>query len=118
MLALATMCVSAQSFGDVPATVDPNDVTILKKSVMVVAQHDTIVPNAKTGKMDTLKVRDGGRVFTPEEFEQLSKEPKRLRAAVVPGEQWGPDDGDRKPLGFWNYISVFLYTYKYPSATT
>ena len=116
MLALATMCVSAQSFGDVPATVDPNDVTILKKSVMVVAQHDSIVPNAKTGKMDTLKVRDGGRVFTPEEFEQLSKEPKRLRAAVVPGEQWGPDDGsDSKSLGFANYISVFLYTYKYPS---
>ena len=92
MLALATMCVSAQSLGDVPETVSADDVTILKKSVMVVAQHDSIVPNAKTGKMDTLKVRDRGRVFTPEEFEQLSREPKRLRAAVVPGEQWGPDD--------------------------
>ena len=43
MLALATMCVSAQSFGDVPATVDPNDVTILKKNVLVIAEHDSIV---------------------------------------------------------------------------
>ena len=112
MLALATMCVSAQSLGDVPETVDPNDVTILKKGVMVIAQHDSIVPNAKTGKMDTLKVRDGGRVFTPEEFEQMSREPKRLRAAVVPGEQWGHDDGIG---GVYGVTVVTLYTYKYPS---
>ena len=112
MLALATMCVSAQSFGDVPATVDPNDVTILKKNVLVIAEHDSIVPNAKTGKIDTLRVEDGSRIFTPEEFELLSKDPKKLRAAVVPGERWGHD---------WNkFISlaqagVYLFTYKYPS---
>lgn len=113
MLALATMCVSAQSFGDVPATVDPNDVTILKKNVMVFAEHDSIVPNAKTGKMDTLKVQDGARVFSPEEYEQLSKQPKRLRDAVVPGEQWGHNHGEL--VEELSIGAVFLYTYKYPS---
>ena len=93
-------------------TVDPNDVTILKKNVLVIAEHDSIVPNAKTGKIDTLRVEDGSRIFTPEEFELLSKDPKKLRAAVVPGERWGHD---------WNkFISlaqagVYLFTYKYPS---
>ena len=42
MMALATMCVSAQSFGDVPATVSADDVTILKESVLVFASHDSI----------------------------------------------------------------------------
>lgn len=116
MLALATMCVSAQSFGDVPEKVDPNDVTILKKSVLVIAEHDSIVPNAKTGKIDTLRVQDGARIFTPEEYEQLSKEPKRLRAAVVPAEQWGADNGSSN----WDIITgwftpAYLYTFKYPS---
>ena len=113
MLALATMCVSAQSFGDVPATVDPNDVTILKKNVLVIAEHDSIVPNAKTGKIDTLRVEDGSRIFTPEEFELLSKDPKKLRASVVPGEQWGHDYDSNS---FFSLISrARLYTYKYPS---
>lgn len=112
MLALATMCVSAQSFGDVPATVDPNDVTILKKNVLVFAEHDSIVPNAETGKLDTLKVRDGAKIFTPEEYEQLTKQPERLRASVVPGEQWGRNKGESVSLFIG---SVFLYTYKYPS---
>ena len=95
MLTLATMCVSAQSFGDVPATVNANDVTILKKNVLVFAEHDSIVPNAETGKLDTLKVRDGAKIFTPEEYEQLTKQPERLRASVVPGEQWGRNKGER-----------------------
>ena len=113
MLGLATMCVSAQSFGDVPATVNASDVTILKKNVLVIASHDSIVTNAKTGKIDTLKVDDGARVFSPEEYEQLSKQPKRLRDAVVPGEQWGHNHGElveELAIG-----AVFLYTYKYPS---
>lgn len=113
-LALATICVSAQSFGDVPATVSADDVTILKKSVMVIASHDSIVTNAETGKMDTLRVDDGAKIFTPEEFEQLAKQPKRLRASVVPGEQWGYDDGDWEALALLS-TTLFLYTYKYPS---
>ena len=112
MLALATMCVCAQSFGDVPATVDPNDVTILKKNVLVIAEHDSIVPNAKTGKIDTLRVEDGSRIFTPEEFEQLSKDPKKLRAAVAPGESWGHDWDNS--INLWS-ATCYLFTYKYPS---
>ena len=112
MLALATMCVSAQSFGDVPETVDPNDVTILKKNVLVIAEHDSIVPNAKTGKIDTLRVEDGSRIFTPEEFELLSKDPKKLRAAVAPGESWGHDWDKFISLA---QAGVYLFTYKYPS---
>lgn len=112
MLALATMCVCAQSLGDVPETVSADDVTILKKNVLVIAEHDSIVPNAKTGKIDTLKVQDGAKIFTPEEFEQLSREPKRLRASVVPGEQWGSDNDTGAPVAG---VFVYLYTYKYPS---
>ena len=112
MLALATMCVSAQSLGDVPETVSADDVTILKERVLVFASHDSIVVNAETGKIDTLKVDDGMKFFTPQEFEQLSKEPKRLRASVVPGEQWGTDDGTGRLPGV---TAVILYTYKYPS---
>ena len=112
MLALATMCVSAQSFGDVPATVDANDVTILKKNVLVIAEHDSIVPNAKTGKIDTLRVEDGSRIFTPEEFELLSKDPKKLRAAVAPGERWGHDWNNS--INLWS-ATCYLFTYKYPS---
>ena len=112
MLALATMCVCAQSLGDVPATVSADDVTVLKENVLVFAEHDSIAYNAKAGKMDTLRVRDGARVFSPEEFELLSREPKRLRAAVVPGEQWGNDNGSD---GIYGVAAVILYTYKYPS---
>ena len=112
MLALATMCVCAQSLGDVPATVSADDVTVLKENVLVFAEHDSIAYNAKAGKMDTLRVQDGARVFSPEEFEQLSRQPKRLRAAVVPGEQWGHDDGIG---GVHGVTVVILYTYKYPS---
>ena len=116
MLARAAMCVSAQSLGDVPEKVDPNDVTILKKSVLVFANHDSIAYNAKTGKMDTLRVQDGARIFTPEEYEQLSKEPKRLRAAVVPAEQWGADNGSSNGdiITGW-FTPAYLYTFKYPS---
>ena len=112
MLALATMCVCAQSLGDVPATVSADDVTVLRENVLVFAEHDSIAYNAKAGKMDTLRVQDGARVFSPEEFEQISREPKRLRAAVVPGEQWGHDDGIG---GVYGVTVVTLYTYKYPS---
>ena len=116
MLALATMCVNAQSFGDVPATVDPNDVTILKESVMVFAGHDSIVVNVQTGKIDTLKVQDGARFFSLEEYEQLSREPKRLRAAVVPAEQWGTDyDSSNKDYLTGWFTDAKLYTFKYPS---
>lgn len=116
MLALATMCVNAQSLGDVPATVDPNDVTILKESVMVFAGHDSIVVNVQTGKMDTLKVQDGARFFSLEEYEQLSREPKRLRAAVVPAEQWGTDyDSSNKDYLTGWFTDAKLYTFKYPS---
>ena len=112
MMALATMCVNAQSLGDVPETVSADDVTVLKERVLVFASHDSIVVNAETGKIDTLKVDDGMKFFTPQEFEQLSKEPKRLRASVVPGEQWGTDDGTGRLPGV---TAVILYTYKYPS---
>lgn len=113
MMALATMCVSAQSLGDVPETVSADDVTILKESVLVFASHDSIVPNAKTGKIDTLNVTDGMKIFTPEEYEQLAKDPKKLRASVVPGEQWGHDYDSNS---FFSLISrARLYTYKYPS---
>jgi hypothetical protein len=112
MMALATMCVSAQSLGDVPETVSADDVTVLKERVLVFASHDSIVVNAETGKIDTLKVDDGMKFFTPQEFEQLSKEPKRLRASVVPGEQWGPDNDTGRLPGV---TAVILYTYKYPS---
>ena len=112
MLALATMCVCAQSLGDVPATVSADDVTVLKENVLVFAEHDSIAYNAKADKMDTLRVQDGARVFSPEEFELLSREPKRLHAAVVPGEQWGNDNGSD---GIYGVAAVILYTYKYPS---
>ena len=81
MFALATMCVSAQSFGDVPATVDPNDVTILKKNVLVIAEHDSIVPNAKTGKIDTLNVTDGMKILPPKSMSSWQKTPKSFAPA-------------------------------------
>ncbi len=113
LLALATMCVSAQSLGDVPATVDASDVTIINRGVLVIAEHDSIAVNADTGKIDTLRVRDGAKVFTPEEYEQLAGDRKRLRAAVVPGETWGPASDGPNAGGL--VYDASLYTYKYPS---
>ncbi|MBO4721416.1 MAG: hypothetical protein J5629_00620 [Muribaculaceae bacterium] len=119
ILTLATMCVSAQSLGDVPATVSASDVTILKESVVVFAGHDSIAVNPETGKIDTLEVQDGMLFFSPEEYEQLARDPERLRATVAPGESWGPDYGDWA----WSWVlplnafkkAAMLYTFKYPS---
>ncbi len=113
MLVLATMCVSAQSLGDVPATVSASDVTILKESVLVVAERDSIVLNSETGKNDTLKVRDMSKIFTPEEYEQLAGNRKKLLASVVPGEEWGYNSA----VSYSYNIAcvVLLYTFKYPS---
>ena len=75
------VCVSAQSLGDVPETVSADDVTILKESVLVFASHDSIVPNAKTGKIDTLNVTDGMKILPPKSMSSWQKTPNSFAPA-------------------------------------
>ncbi|MBR1804463.1 MAG: hypothetical protein IJ775_06140 [Muribaculaceae bacterium] len=102
------------SLGTLPATIDVNDVTILKKNVLVIQSHDSIVVNAQTHKMDTLSVIDNAKIFTPEEAErEFATQPARAPRSAETGEQWGHDNGPLVKMGINN--RVYLYTYKYPS---
>ena len=100
--------------GNLPATVDVNDVTILKQNVLVISSHDSIVVNASANRIDTLSIFDEAKIITPEEAErEFATQPARAPRSAEPGTQWGHDEDKFVSMGIHNH--VYLYTFKYPS---
>ena len=80
LVALCSMLgLAAQGMlGNLPATVDVNDVTILKQNVLVISSHDSIVVNASANRIDTLSIFDEAKIITPEEAErEFATQPAR-----------------------------------------
>jgi len=101
--------------GTLPDKVDVNDVEVTEVRYLQFNSHDSLVVNAKTGKIDTLRIDDGRKVLTEEEFQRISSE--HTSAHRIPGVtsdtiQYGgyTDEGVQ---AFGSYAS--LWSYKYPS---
>ena len=117
----ATNALGQTSLGNVPTTVDVNDVKITSMSYLVFSSRDTVIVNPQTGCADTVSIDMGAKVYSAEEYEARQKilaDSLVQRARRMPKSANAPvviPDGDWTYEGKQERSSARLYSFTYPS---